>query len=146
MNNVAISVESDKIYREVIEASRRGAKTTVADAIVSAAREIAETTDIKAICCFTQSGTTVSLVARERPRTPIIALTPLVRTARRLTLTWGTHCTITEPQGRFKGRRAGGCPCGAQRWVCPSVRADCCDRRRAVQRARHHEYSACGPL
>ena len=103
MNNVAISVESDQIYREVIEASRRGTKNTVADAIVSAAREIAETTDIKAICCFTQSGTTASLVARERPRTPIIALTPLVRTARRLTLTWGAHCTISEPQGRFKG-------------------------------------------
>jgi pyruvate kinase len=103
MNNVAISVESDKIYREVIEASRRGSKNTVADAIVSAAREIAETTDIKAICCFTQSGTTASLVARERPRTPIIALTPLVRTARRLALTWGAHCVITEPQDRFKG-------------------------------------------
>jgi pyruvate kinase len=103
MNNVAISVESDPIYREVIEASRRGTKNTVADAIVSAAREIAETTDIKAICCFTQSGTTASLVARERPRTPIIALTPLVRTARRLTLTWGAHCAIAEPQDRFKG-------------------------------------------
>jgi len=103
MNNVAISVESDPTYREVIEASRRGAKTSVADAIVSAAREIAETTDIKAICCFTQSGTTVSLVARERPRVPIIALTPLVNTARKLCLTWGAHCVITEPQDRFKG-------------------------------------------
>ena len=103
MNNVAISVESDPTYREIIEASRRGAKTTVADAIVSAAREIAETTDIKAICCFTQSGTTVSLVARERPRVPIIALTPLMNTARKLCLTWGAHCAITEPQDRFKG-------------------------------------------
>lgn len=103
MNNVAISVESDKTYREVIEASRRAERATVADAIVSAAREIAETTDIKAICCFTQSGTTATLVARERPRVPIIALTPLMGTARRLCLTWGTHCAITEPQDRFKG-------------------------------------------
>ncbi|MDZ4096287.1 MAG: pyruvate kinase [Paracoccaceae bacterium] len=103
MNNVAISVESDPTYREVIEASRRAKRATVADAIVSAAREIAETTDIKAICCFTQSGTTVSLVARERPRVPIIALTPLVGTARRLCLTWGAHCVMTEPQDRFKG-------------------------------------------
>ncbi|MFT7058100.1 MAG: pyruvate kinase [Pseudorhodobacter sp.] len=103
MSNVAISVESDPTYREVIEASRRGSKTTVADAIVSAAREIAETTDIKAICCFTQTGKTVSLVARERPRVPIIALTPLMGTARRLCLTWGAHCAITEPQDRFKG-------------------------------------------
>jgi pyruvate kinase len=103
MSNVAISVESDSIYREVIEASRRGSKNSVADAIVSAAREIAETTDVKAICCFSQSGNTVSLVARERPRVPIIALTPLIRTARRMVLTWGTHCAISEPQGRFKG-------------------------------------------
>ncbi len=103
MNNVAISVESDPTYREVIEASRKANRATVADAIVSAAREIAETTDIKAICCFTQSGTTASLVARERPRVPILALTPLTGTARRLCLTWGTHCVMSEEQDRFKG-------------------------------------------
>ncbi|SEN97931.1 pyruvate kinase [Gemmobacter aquatilis] len=103
MNNVAISVESDPTYRDVIEASRKAKRQTVADGIVAAAREIAETTDIKAICCFSQTGTTVSLVARERPRVPIIALTPLVRTARRLCLTWGTTCTLTEEQERFKG-------------------------------------------
>ena len=103
MSNVAESVESDPTYREVIEASRRANRQTIADGIVAAAREIAETTDIKAICCFTQSGTTVSLVARERPRVPIIALTPLVRSARRMCLTWGAHCVITEEQERFKG-------------------------------------------
>lgn len=103
MNNVAKSVESDPTYRQVIEASRTVARSTVADGIVSAAREIAESTDIKAIAVFSQSGTTVSLVARERPRVPIIALTPLMDTARRLCLTWGTHCVITEEQDRFKG-------------------------------------------
>ncbi|MEY3959505.1 MAG: pyruvate kinase, partial [Pseudomonadota bacterium] len=64
---------------------------------------IAEATNIKAIACFSQSGQTASLVARERPRVPIIALTPLMSTARRLALTWGAHCVITEPQERFKG-------------------------------------------
>ncbi|MDT8857275.1 pyruvate kinase [Paracoccaceae bacterium Fryx2] len=103
MHNVAISVEGDATYREVIEASRKVVRTTVAHAIVSAAREIAESTNIKAICCFTQSGNTVSLVARERPRVPILALTPLVGTARRLCLTWGAHCVMTEEQDRFKG-------------------------------------------
>ena len=67
------------------------------------AREIAEAADIKAICCFSQSGTTVSLVARERPRVPILALTPLIETARRMCLTWGAHCVVTEEQERFKG-------------------------------------------
>jgi pyruvate kinase len=103
MNNVAISVESDPTYRQIIEASRVVRRETVADGIVAAAREIAESTDIKAICCFSQSGTTVGLVARERPRVPIIALTPLVETARRQSLTWGAHCVITEEQDRFKG-------------------------------------------
>ena len=103
MNNVAIEVESDPTYREVIESSRRAERRTVADGIVSAAREIAETTDIKAICCFTQSGTTAVLTARERPRVPIIALTPLDRTARRLSLSWGVHCVMTDEQERFKG-------------------------------------------
>lgn len=103
MNNVAISVESDPTYRQVIEASRTVQRSTVADGIVSAAREIAEATNIKAIAVFSQSGTTVGLVARERPRVPIIALTPLMNTARRLCLTWGAHCVITEEQDRFKG-------------------------------------------
>jgi pyruvate kinase len=103
MNNVALSVEKDPTYRQVIEASRVVRRETIADGIVAAAREIAEATNIKAIACFSQSGTTAALVARERPHVPIIALTNLVSTARRLALTWGAHTVITEPQERFKG-------------------------------------------
>ncbi|MFU8882802.1 MAG: pyruvate kinase [Rhodobacterales bacterium] len=102
MNNVAIEVESDPTYREVIEASRKAIRTSVADGIVAAAREIAETTDIKAICCYTQSGTTALLTARERPRVPIIAMTSLRGTARRLALTWGVNCVMTGALDRFK--------------------------------------------
>ncbi len=102
MNNVAVEVESDSTYRDVIEASRKSKGVTVADGIVAAAREIAETTDIKAICCFTQSGTTASLVARERPRVPIVAMSPLQGTARRLALVWGTQTVMTGELVRFK--------------------------------------------
>ena len=102
MDNVAREVESDRIYRQVIEASRGGDKETVADAIVSAAREIAETTSIKAICCFSESGTTAALTARERPMVPILALTSRPATARRLCLTWGCHCVAVGPVSRFK--------------------------------------------
>jgi pyruvate kinase len=102
MNNVAEEVESDPTYTEIIEASRAAKRATVADGIVAAAREIAETTDIKAICCYTSSGTTALLTARERPRVPIIAMTNSVNTARRLALTWGTECVITGELERFK--------------------------------------------
>ncbi len=103
MNNVAIEVERDPNYRQVINSSRGGIKESVADAIVSAAREIAETTDIKVICCFSQSGSTARLVARERPHVPIIMMTSLEATSRKLCLTWGMHCVLTGPVDRFKG-------------------------------------------
>jgi pyruvate kinase len=102
MDNVAVEVELDPTYTQIIESSRAARRASVADGIVAAAREIAETTDIKAIACFTQSGTTALLVARERPRVPIIALTPLVGTARRLALSWGCNCVITGVMDRFK--------------------------------------------
>ncbi len=103
MNNVAEAVEEDSIFRQVIEASRSPAKARVSDAITVAAREVAETTNVKAICCFTQSGTTAMLASRERPRVPIIALTPVVETARRLSLTWGLHCSQTNQVNDFEG-------------------------------------------
>ncbi|EAU43820.1 pyruvate kinase [Salipiger bermudensis HTCC2601] len=102
MNNVAVGVEQDSTYTEVIEASRNIEKTGVADGIVAAAREIAESANIKVICCFTSSGTTVAKVARERPRVPIIAMTSLRGTARRLSLTWGVNCVMTGELERFK--------------------------------------------
>jgi len=103
MNNVAVSVESDPTYRQVIVAFRNVPHSSVADGIVAAARQIAETTDIKAICCYTESGTTAVLTARERPQVPIIALTSQRRTARRLCLIWGTHCVMTGPVEVFQG-------------------------------------------
>ena len=102
MDHVARNVERDETYRKFIEAGPPIQRETVADAITAAAREVAEATDIKAICCFTHSGTTALLAARERPTVPILALTPVRRTARRLCLTWGLHCVGTPEVERFK--------------------------------------------
>ena len=102
MNKVAERVERDENYAQIITASRTPSRERVADAITVAAREIAETIDVKAIACFTHSGTTAILAARERPPVPIIALTPFVRTARKLALVWGLHCAVTADVERFK--------------------------------------------
>ena len=102
MNSVAIEVEGDPIYRQGIESARTPARHGVSDAITVAAREVAETTNVKAICCFTQSGTTAVLASRERPRVPIIALTPNADTARRISLNWGLHCVVTGEVDIFK--------------------------------------------
>ncbi|MEM1342878.1 MAG: pyruvate kinase, partial [Pseudomonadota bacterium] len=102
MNAVAMEVEADPTYAEVIKASRGGHRETIADGIVAAAREIAEATDIAAICCHSQSGTTARLIARERPQVPIIAMTHISKTSRQLTLTWGLHTMMTGQLERFK--------------------------------------------
>ncbi len=102
MNSVAETVERDPTYRQIIESSHTPAKHTIADSITAAAREVAETVNVKAIACFTHSGTTAVHMARERPRAPILALTPLNSTARRLALCWGLHCAVTEDVERFK--------------------------------------------
>ncbi|MQQ10441.1 pyruvate kinase [Epibacterium sp. SM1979] len=107
MDKVAKEVEADPTYRDIIAASRSAKGSTVADGIVAAAREIAEKTDIKAIACFTQSGTTALLTARERPAVPILAMTPMRDTARRLALSWGCNCIETHAVERFKGAVVG---------------------------------------
>jgi pyruvate kinase len=102
MDSVAQSVEHNDPYREVITNGQIPSAPSIANAITAAAREVAETTDIKAICSFTHSGTTALLAARERPSVPILALTPFKGTARRLSLAWGLHCVVTEEVERFK--------------------------------------------
>ncbi|MEM7490704.1 MAG: pyruvate kinase [Pseudomonadota bacterium] len=102
MNAVAEEVESDRTYRDIIEASRTSQLSTTADGIVAAAREIAETTDIQAICVFSHSGSTALKVSRERPRVPIVALTPVTETARKVVLSWGVHSVQTQAVERFK--------------------------------------------
>ena len=102
MDNVAREVEADPNYMKIITASREGRQNSVNDGIVAAAREIAETTDIKAIIAYTQSGTTALLTARERPSVPIIAMTNMRSTARQLVLSWGITCVMTEQLTRFK--------------------------------------------
>ena len=64
--------------------------------IAKAAHEISETLKLKAICAWTSSGSTAFRIARERPNSTVIALTPNRATARRLTLVWGVHAIVTK--------------------------------------------------
>jgi pyruvate kinase len=103
MNAVAEEVEKGEMYRSIIESARDVERKTTADSIVASAREIAENMGVRAICCFTHSGTTALKTARERPRVPILALTPFTATARRLCLSWGVNCFMTHGDvSRFK--------------------------------------------
>jgi pyruvate kinase len=96
MNRIAEEVENDPTYRSIIQAQRAEPEATGADAISAAARQIAETLRLSAVMCWTSSGATALRVARERPETQIIAISPMVETGRKLALVWGVHCIVAE--------------------------------------------------
>ena len=96
MNRIAEEVESDPNYRAILNAQRGEPEATGADAIAAASRQIAETLDLSAIICWTASGSTATRVARERPKPPIVAISPNLSTGRRLSLVWGVHCVVAE--------------------------------------------------
>jgi pyruvate kinase len=96
MNRIAEEVESDSMYRPIIQAQHEAPEATGADAIADAARQIADTLELSAVICWTSSGSTGLRVSRERPKPPIVAISPNLATARRLSLVWGIHCVVAQ--------------------------------------------------
>jgi pyruvate kinase len=96
MNRIAEEVEGDPLYRSIIQAQHSEPEPTGADAIAAAARQIADTLDLAAIACWTFSGSTALRVARERPKSPIVAISPNLLTGRRLAVVWGVHSVVAE--------------------------------------------------
>ena len=96
MASIASKIETDPHYPGIIYAQRTPPEATGADAISLAAHQIAETLKLSAIVCYTSSGTTGLRTARERPQVPILALSPVIQTARRLSVVWGLHCVVTS--------------------------------------------------
>jgi len=95
MDRIAIEVEADPLYEPILHATRTEPQPTGADAIAHAASAIADTVQLGAIVCYTATGSTVLRVIRERPGIPVIGLTPIESTARRLSLAWGVQCIMT---------------------------------------------------
>ena len=95
MDRVAREVEKDRNYESILHFKETSGNLTTAGAISAAAASIAETLNLKAIVCYTATGTTGLRVAQQRPRQPILVLTPVVETSRRLNLVWGLRCIVS---------------------------------------------------
>jgi len=94
MNRIAEEVEDDTTYLASLHLLRTDPEATGADAIAAAARQVAETLDLPAIVSWTSSGSTGMRVSRERPQSPVIAISPIEATGRKLSVVWGIHCVI----------------------------------------------------
>jgi pyruvate kinase len=93
MDRIIRATENDPLQRLTMQAVQSYRDTTTQDAISAAIRTVAETLPVAATVAFTSSGASALRVAHERPRTPILSLTPHISVARRLTLVWGVHST-----------------------------------------------------
>jgi pyruvate kinase len=102
MDRIIRRVEGDPIHRSILDAVRPEPRPISSDAITKASRQVAETISAKAIVTCTASGSTTLRASRERPPVPILALTPVALTARKLTLCWGVHSDQTASYDDFE--------------------------------------------
>ncbi|TAM88002.1 MAG: pyruvate kinase, partial [Candidimonas sp.] len=99
MERIIREVESDPTWRAGLDATNGAPRpTNTPDAICSALRRVASLLRPAATVAYTASGFSALRASRERPTTPILALTPELTTARRLTMAWGIHPVPFETQ------------------------------------------------
>ena len=60
-----------------------------AASMTRAARELAHDLNVAAVAVFTHTGRTARMMSKARPRVPILAFTPVLRTCGKMTLLWG---------------------------------------------------------
>jgi pyruvate kinase len=89
MDRIIERVERDPHWPELMEAEHGSLEDYDADVLVAAARRASDVRGTTCLVAFTATGGTALRLARERPLQPVLALTPSVQTAHRLTLVWG---------------------------------------------------------
>ncbi|MBP2002536.1 pyruvate kinase [Paenibacillus shirakamiensis] len=89
MSRIAEKAESALKYREIFEKQSHAQQTTVTEAISQAVANSALDLNAKAIITSTETGYTARMVSKYRPKSPIIAVTTVDQTMRRLALAWG---------------------------------------------------------
>lgn len=91
MARICGRTESDELYRQIIEDDRPDAIGNPSDSITMAAYYVAQDVGASAIVTYTMSGSTALRAARQRPDVPIMCLTPEIKTARRLVISYGVQ-------------------------------------------------------
>jgi pyruvate kinase len=97
MNRIIKQVEHDPFYLNMVQIYKPSVRANTYDAMTSAARQVAQTIPIKAIVTFTETGNSTLRETRERPKSPVVALTPNRRIARMMSLYWGTLPIMCDP-------------------------------------------------
>jgi len=102
MSRIIRNIEADPNYHPHQDINRPLPNANVQDAISCAIRRISGILDVAVLINFTHSGTTALRAARERPEAPILNLTPMLSTARKLTLAWGIYSAVKPEFARIE--------------------------------------------
>ena len=89
MSRIAERAESALHYREIFTKQANAQQTSVTEAISQAVANSALDLNASAIITATESGYTARMISKYRPKSPIIAVTPVEQVMRKLQLVWG---------------------------------------------------------
>ncbi|EXX89388.1 pyruvate kinase [Paenibacillus darwinianus] len=89
MSRIAERAESALHYREIFTKQANAQQTSVTEAISQAVANSALDLNASAIITSTESGYTARMISKYRPKSPIIAVTPIEQVMRKLQLVWG---------------------------------------------------------
>jgi pyruvate kinase len=96
MRRIADDAESAFPYEQWMRRFEDRSLQGLPEAVAGAACELAEHIGAGVIVAWTESGATARLVAKHRPRRPILALSTRPEAARRLALVWGVEPLVVE--------------------------------------------------
>ena len=96
MDKIAHSVEKNPNYSSILLTQLEETPDSTPDAIATASRTLATELNSPVIVCYTESGSTGIKVSRVRPKQMILTVTPIIETARKLTLVWGVNCIVQK--------------------------------------------------
>ena len=96
MGRIISETEKDELYRKHLRLYPIEGESNDADAIATAASDIATNRHCSAIVTFTSTGSTTLRASRVRGTVPILGLTPFDQVARQLTLVWGVYSVQTK--------------------------------------------------
>ncbi|WPC06894.1 pyruvate kinase [Pseudomonas benzenivorans] len=96
MSKIIRQVEGGPDFQSQLDVGRPQAEATASDAISCAIRRISAILPVAALVNYTESGASSLRASRERPKAPILSLTPNLDTARRLSVAWGIYSVVNE--------------------------------------------------
>ncbi len=99
MNRFITTAEKSKLFHRRMRARNLPEKQEATSALAQSAQQISDALNADAILSFSVTGFTARMIARFRPKAPILCATPMKTTAKQVSLLWGVQPLLCPPFG-----------------------------------------------